>query len=191
MIAPDDIRDIRGPIPIPYWWMPLAIGLAAVALVAIAYGAYRLIRKRRRERARTPAELALERIEKARAILSGGTSAEFSAEVSDAVRSYIEARFGILAAHRTTEEFLYGLLDPRGLDTSAAPIARHRDALDDFLAWCDRAKFARLAFTPEKAASLADSASAFVAATADAPKVAREKKAKRLLFPPRATEARA
>jgi hypothetical protein len=74
-----------------------------------------------------------------------------------AIPYYIEARFSLLAANRTTEEFLHDLLD-----AAATPIARHRDALEDFLSWCDLAKFARLALTPERADSIVLAARRFV-----------------------------
>ncbi len=160
-MTPGDIHDIRGPISIPYWWIPLAIGVAAALSIALAYGVYRLARRYRRVREKTAAEIALERIERARAMLATSTSSEFSSEVSDAVRAYIEARFSLRAAHRTTEEFLHDLLD-----LAASPIVVHRDALSDFLSWCDLAKFARLALSAGHATAIVDAARRFVETTA-------------------------
>jgi hypothetical protein len=156
-MTPGDIRDIRGPIAIPYWWISLAIGAAVVAAIALGYVLYRAIRRYRIEHAKTAAEIALERIARARELLGTTTSAAFSADVSDAVRVYIEARFSLRAAHRTTEEFLHDLLD-----AAASPIAHHREALEDFLSWCDLAKFARLALTAEHADSIVLAARRFV-----------------------------
>jgi hypothetical protein len=163
-MTPDDIRDIRGPIAIPYWWIPYAIGAGVLLAVLLGYLGYRLICRHRLERAKSAAEIALQRIERARAALNALTSAEFSAEVSNAVRVYIEARFALLAAHRTTEEFLRDLLG-----AEASPIATHRDTLEDFLSWCDLAKFARLALTPSHADAMVDAARRFVESTATPP----------------------
>ena len=56
--------------------------------------------------------------------------------VSDIVRDYVAERFGIRAPEMTTEEFL------GHARTSTAITPRHRDLLADFLARCDRVKFA-------------------------------------------------
>lgn len=161
-MKPEDIVDIRGPIAIPYWWIPYAVGVAVVVLLLLAWLAVRAIVRRRRARALSASEIALRRIERARALLATGSSAEFSAEVSDAVRAYIEARFALRASHRTTEEFLHELLA-----AEASPICAHRDALADFLSLCDLAKFARLVLDPSHADSMIDSARRFVQTTAE------------------------
>ncbi len=57
-------------------------------------------------------------------------------EVSDAVRGYLEGRFGLRAPEQTTEEFLAGLAGKElpGMGDSAG--------LGEFLGWCDLVKFA-------------------------------------------------
>lgn len=136
--AAGDIRDIRGPVHIPspwlwYWWLA-----AAAALAAVAYGIWRWRRRRTRAATPLPYQIALARLENARALMQPEHAREFSIEVSEIVRHYIEARFEIRAARRTTEEFLRDLLDP-----SLALLANHRASLADFLGHCDLAKFAR------------------------------------------------
>lgn len=160
--SPDDIRDIHGPIPIPYWWSHLAEGAAVVLALAALYWVYRAIRRYRREHAKTAAQLALERLARARDLLTNESSAKFSAEVSDTVRAYIEARFSLPASHRTTEEFLHDLVD-----ATSSPIASHREALEEFLSWCDLAKFARLALSAESADAVLAAGRSFVEATAE------------------------
>lgn len=157
--ATQDIRDIRGPIPIPYWWRWWAVAGGAVLLLALGYGIVRWVVHRRRARRKSPAEIALERIELAQSTLSSARPAGLSAELSDAVRVYIEARFGLSAAHRTTEEFIHDLLD------EASPVAAHRDELGEFLSSCDLAKFARFALSPGQMQRMCDTARAFVEAT--------------------------
>jgi hypothetical protein len=133
----EDIRDIRGPKAIPsqeLWFIWLAGG-AAVA--AFAYGTWRWYRHVRTA-PKSAYEIALERLEKARALMTLETAREFSIEVSEIVRSYIEARFQVRAAHQTTEEFLHNLLEP-----SDALLGAHQELLAEFLHHCDLAKFAR------------------------------------------------
>ena len=62
-------------------------------------------------------------------------------ELSDIVRRYIEERFAVRAPELTTEEFL--LEAGRSADLKQP----HRELLSDFLARCDRVKFAR--YSPE------------------------------------------
>ncbi len=168
MSVPEDIHDIRGPIPIPDLWVPIALAVAAVAALALAFWVGRRLWRRHEERVKSAAEVALDRIARARSTVGTVGSAHLASEVSDAVRAYIEARFSLRAAHRATEEFLRELLG-----VGASPIAVHRDALEAFLGWCDLAKFARLALAPDEATSLLDSARDFVLSTA--PKEARRK----------------
>jgi hypothetical protein len=61
---------------------------------------------------------------------------DFSFEVSSIVREFIESRFQVMAAHRTTHEFLTDSL------ASHDPVlAANRALLADFLGSCDLAKF--------------------------------------------------
>ena len=53
------------------------------------------------------------------------------------MRHYVEARFAVRAAHRTTEEFLSELLD-----SADSQLASYRQELSRFLGTCDIAKFA-------------------------------------------------
>jgi hypothetical protein len=187
-VSPEDIRDIRAPFAIPYWWIPLAIGAGVLLTAAIVYGIVRLVRHLRRERAKTAAELALARIERARTLLLTDSSSAFSAELSDAVRIYIEARFSARAATRTTEEFLRELVAHPG--AAQADLVAHKGLLEDFLSWCDLAKFAKLSFSGSHADAITLSARRFVEATAY---VERKKEGRPLEgtapLPPSAVEA--
>jgi hypothetical protein len=161
-VAAEDIRDVRGLISIPTIWPTLLAAAGAAALLLVLGAAtYWLVRRARRARVKTAAEVALERLERARALARGGRAAELAAELSDAVRAYIEARFALRAAHRTTEEFLRDLVV-----ASASPVAAHRQPLGDFLEACDLAKFARFAIDVEHMGAMVDAAQSFVRATA-------------------------
>ena len=132
----EDIRDIRGPKPIASpWVIPLAV-LAGLLVAGSGYAAWRWDRRRRHAVAKLPFEIALERLEQARAFMHPAGGREFSIEVSGIVRDYIESRFLVMAAHRTTDEFLHDLL---GSEDSL--LAAHQELLADFLQSCDLAKF--------------------------------------------------
>jgi hypothetical protein len=159
--AAQDIRDIRGPIAIPSVW-PVLLMVAGGILLLAALGAatYWLVRRIRKIRTKTVDELALERLERARALARDGRVAELAVELSDAVCEYVEARFQLRAAYRTTEEFLHDLLTMKG-----SPVAAHRDRLGEFLGACDLAKFARFALDVEQMQAMIDAAQAFVKST--------------------------
>jgi hypothetical protein len=157
----EDIRDIRGPKFIfPPWVLP-AVVAGAVLLALGGYGIWRWLRRRRRPRVLLPFEVALQRLEEMRALMQPEHAREFSIAVSDVVRRYIEERFAVTATHRTTEEFLHDLLE-----SSHAPLARHRALLSEFLQACDLVKFAGMSLTLQNMESLHHSARAFVLETA-------------------------
>jgi len=132
----EDIRDIRGPRPIESPWAVPLLVIAALLVAGGGYAAWRWNRRRRQNVAKPPSQLALERLEQARAFMHPTGGREFSIEVSSIVRDYIESRFLVRASHRTTDEFLHDSLQ------SAAPVlAAHRELLADFLQSCDLAKF--------------------------------------------------
>jgi hypothetical protein len=163
--AEPDIRDIRGPIHIPPVWLGLLAAVAAAALLlAVGAAAYWLVRRLRRGRVKSAAELALDRLERARALAQEGHAAELAAEASDAVREYIEACFAVRAAHRSTEEFLHDLLEG-----GVSAIAAHRQALGDFLVACDLAKFARFDIPIHRMGAMIDAAQIFVRTTSGPP----------------------
>jgi hypothetical protein len=139
-----DIRDIKGPEPVPIDWRPywlLGGGLAAL----LAFGAllYRVANRPRRTAwapPPTPAhEVAAQELERlrARGLVQQGAFKEYYSALSDIVRRYVERRFELRAPEMTTEEFL--LVSARG-GRLAGP---HRALLGDFLTESDLVKFAR------------------------------------------------
>ena len=158
--AADDIRDIRGPISIPYGWLWAAYVAGGIVLAAAACGGWRWYCRHAAERARQPDEIALERLERARVLMTLDGAREYSFAVSEITRGYIEARFQQRAARRTTEEFLHDLLAQA--DT---PLAAHRAPLEDFLRHCDLAKFARWQLSLAEMESMHESARAFILET--------------------------
>jgi hypothetical protein len=155
-----DIRDIRGPKPVPSFLLPLLLAGAAVLLIAGGYALWRWTQRRRPQRVKQAFEIALERLDAARASMRPDTARQFSIEVSDAVRDYIEQRFHAMAAHRTTHEFLHDLLG-----SSDTLLAEHRTLLADFLNLCDLAKFAGWQLSAQEMETMHSRARAFVLAT--------------------------
>jgi len=132
----EDIRDIRGPKPIASPWVIPLLAIAGLLVAGSGYAAWSWDRRRRHALAKLPWEIALERLERARVFMHPSGGREFSIEVSGVVRNYIESRFRVMAAHRTTDEFLHDLLEP-----ADSLLAAHRELLSDFLQSCDLAKF--------------------------------------------------
>lgn len=161
----EDIRDIRGLVLIPSSWRGLLYLMLGLIAVAVGCGLIRWYRRYRQSRLvpkpKLPHELALERLEAARALMTPPQAQAFAFAVSNAVRLYIEDRFQEKAAHRTTEEFLYDLLKQ-----AASPLAPFASPLKDFLQHCDLAKFARWALSSSEMQGMHDSARKFVEETA-------------------------
>jgi hypothetical protein len=128
----EDIRDIKGLVPVPHsWWWLLAI----VAFGAIAWWLWR--RKRPAVATETPVplsafEIALAALQRLRE--ENPPVEQFYTRLSDIIRHYIESQFGLRAPERTTEEFLAESTLP------GASMA----LLSTFLQESDLVKFARL-----------------------------------------------
>jgi hypothetical protein len=153
--SPDEIEDIRPPISgSPALWV--VVLLAILLLLAIL--AYFLWPnpKPKVVQPPLPKELARGRLQKAKARISTASSYDFSVEVSDILRSFIEQQFGIRAIRQTTIEFL----NEASL-TSHFDLA-HQEKLRHFLVACDAIKFARVAAGQEESEALFEQASAFV-----------------------------
>jgi hypothetical protein len=139
LAAANDIRDIRPPVEIPNPWELLWWTLGVLALAAIAFTAWRYWRRRQmqaplvieipaHERARRKLEMALDLFDQPK---------PFCTIVSDAVRLYLEERYGLRAPERTTDEFL------ADLSRSDALTQLQKESLKEFLSACDLVKFAR------------------------------------------------
>lgn len=135
----NELRDIKPPMEIPTGWEWLWWTLGILALLAVLLGlALFIFRRRKRviaepvipahERARRKLEAALDLFDQPK---------PFCTVVSDAVRLYLEERFGLRAPERTTDEFL------ADLSNSSALTQAQKESLQGFLSACDMVKFAK------------------------------------------------
>lgn len=113
---------------------------------------------------RPPWEVALEKLALLRAssLLDEGRHAEFIDQVSDAVRSYLGARFGFDGLESTTDEILVALrvsavgfvwTRPAGAEVAPAALFAagiSMEDVQDFLGQCDLVKFAGMRPTTEQ-----------------------------------------
>jgi hypothetical protein len=142
VVAPDDdaIEAPGEPFPTPPARWPWLLAGGALLL-----GGGLLVAANRRRRVPTlaiaptpPHVRALRELERLRQ-RPRATAAEVAAfyvAVSQVLRDYLEARFGLRAPERTTEEFL------RDLEAGDALAKAHRADLEAFLSQCDLVKFA-------------------------------------------------
>ena len=156
----EDIRDIRGAKHIASPWLIPLLVAGAVVLALAAYAAWRRYRRRKLLTALQPFEVALQRLDQAGALMHPNSGREFAIEVSNIVREYIEKRFKVMAAHRTTDEFLHDLMG--GGDTL---LSGHRALLAEFLNQCDLGKFAGWNLSVPDMQALQQSARSFVVET--------------------------
>lgn len=170
--AGEEITDIRGlkplerPVPEPPWRWIAAGGVLAAAAAALLL---LWLRRRRRDEPAAPPrpahEVALERLDALARLdrTDPETVHRLHFELSEVVRIYIEARFGLNATDLTTEEIVVALPRLPGLEGDTACRLRR------FLVDTDRVKFAdhRPAETEIEAAF--EHARAFVEATRPRP----------------------
>jgi len=154
--GPRELRPPRGALSEeavrgPRLW---PVFVAAPILIGILLLAVRALRRRAAERARVNAfDVAMGRLAELAARLPGPTDADaWYVELSAIVRRYIEDRFAIRAPELTSEEFLH--VARRSPELGEV----HATLLGQFLAGCDRVKFA--AYTPADQESAATVASA-------------------------------
>jgi len=152
-----DIRDIKGPISIPYPWLWACYAGGGALLLLIAWAVRRWLRNGKSFRVKSAHEIAFEQLERARALMRPEKAGAFSVAVSGAIRTYIENRFRLTATHYTTEEFMERLVSDR-----PAILSSHSEVLEDFLGHCDLAKFARYNLSVDQMTAMHQSAWQFV-----------------------------
>jgi hypothetical protein len=142
----------------PLW--PYYFAVAAVAFILLVAACIWLLRRNSRKKPTPvipPDILARQSLEALLPLVEQAKAREFCYGASEIVRSYIESRFGLRAAHQTTREFLDKAAKDRRTLTE-----QDTRMLDEFLNYCDLAKFARQLFTPKELGSMYDSALKFI-----------------------------
>ena len=160
----DNLYDIRPPFFFLHSWLWLWIALDVAAAVALLVLVWFWLKPQRLLSPKSAYELALEKLEKARALLREDNPMPYAILVSETIRSYLGQRFQAPSTRRTTEEFLRQMEADR-----ATPLAEHRDLLRDFLQSCDLVKFARYQPTLTELEQVQQRATTFVTATKPLP----------------------
>jgi len=151
------------PAPPSRWiWM----ALIALALLAAAFLAVRRFLTTPRTILHMapsipPYQIALDALEalRAKGWIEDGTIEPFYVKLSDIVRRYLEARFGLRAPERTTEEFIHDALSIKILTAS------QREVLAAFLEQSDLVKFAKHTPGPSDMHNALDSATQLIRET--------------------------
>jgi hypothetical protein len=176
----DEIYDIRPPRFFLFaWWPWILAALAVLAFLGLVWLIWKWVARRGIMSPKNAYELALEKLEKARALMREDDPAPYAIAVSETIRTYLSQRFHSPSDRRTTEEFLRQMQQ----DT-ATPLAEHAELLGAFLGACDLVKFARYQPTMAELEEVQQRAVNFVTATKPVP---AEEKAPRPLQPAAAT----
>ncbi len=165
----EEIYDIRPPLFYLRSWFWLWIALAIVGLVALVVLLWSWFRTHAEAKVRTAYELALEKLENARALMNESAPEPYAVAVSEILRTYLGQRFQARSSRLTTQEFLRDMQS----DT-ATPLAEYRDLLGDFLQACDLVKFAKYQPRLSELEQVQQSAVTFVTATKPVPVTGRQ-----------------
>lgn len=160
----EDLQWLTTPLPgqenaLPWTWI-----LAAIAGLLILVSFF-FLRWRKKKKGfafiapPAPHVQALAALGALDSLLKEGSEREFIEAVSRIARVYIQARFGLRAPHRSTEEFLWEAGQSRLLSQE------HQDLLARFLLQCDLVKFARRGLVVDEMNLLLEAARRFVNST--------------------------
>jgi len=155
--TPVPLVDIAGPVW--YWPYPLWLTLlAALGILLCLAGLIWLIKKLLGRKAPPPTnrQLALAALEKLRAGAEGADPYAFGITVSDALRRYIQAEYGLEATTQTSIEFL------ETLQESPVFSENEQDGVEVFLSRTDLLKFARAGAPTAELLDLVDIAARLV-----------------------------
>ena len=158
-----EIKDIAGPqnLPRKFPWVLVIIGVVLVAGILVLVF-FRLRKKKMHVIPELAAhEIALLKLQSLldKKLAEQEKYKEFTIEVSDILRGYIEDRFGLRAPERTTEEFL--MEAGSGLEVDD----EKKEMIEQFLIHCDMVKFAHLQPTDKDVQRTFDSCRDFINAT--------------------------
>jgi len=162
MLGPGDVDDIYGPIHIVSPWLIAAYVAGVIIVLVLIWLIIKYITRPAPVIIRKFYEIAFEALHKVKTSMNEVDSREFSIQISNVIRTYIEGRFKVVSTKSTTDEFMDMI---RG--EKQGPLKDHMDQLHDFLEYCDLAKFAGCELTKEQVSGMMDSAWKFVDETKD------------------------
>jgi len=151
----DELEDIKPIVASgPTYWIVIMIAI----LLLLAIAAYFLWPNSRPKPVQPPPprELAKRQLEAVELRINTDSGYNFSIEVSDILRGFIEQQFGIHASRQTTTEFLREMTKTSQIKSS------HQEQLRNFLDMCDLIKFARTEVDSQVSSRLFDQARIFV-----------------------------
>ena len=157
---PIEIRDILPPVyvfPYPMWMVVVAGVIALILLGLLIWLFVRWLRKGPPPLPPlSPRAAALVELDKLRGQVQSLPPYGFSIAVSNVLRTYIGAQFGLHAPQQTSPEFLASISSAQNFSDE------DRSLLAAFLDRCDMIKFARAEATAEDSEQLLSSAVSFV-----------------------------
>ncbi len=157
--TPAPLHDIAGPVeffPYPMWMVVLlALGVLAI-VVALVWFFFLRKRPGQVDSARMRARRALDGL---RGRVATTEVYEFSIEVSEVLRRFIEGTRGVRMTRQTSMEFLRAIQGRNDFSEE------ERGILEQFLEKADLIKFARVHATDEDSRALLEIADGFVAET--------------------------
>jgi hypothetical protein len=156
---PVEIRDIAPPIdvfPYPLWVVILAGGVAAAVLGVLIWLLVRWLRRPPKTPPPLPREVALGALEQLRSQVRVMEPYAFSIAVSDVLRAYVGAAYGLHAPRQTSPEFLASISGYEKFTDA------DRTLLAGFLERCDLIKFAHVDADATDSEKLLESAVGFV-----------------------------
>jgi hypothetical protein len=156
---PVEIRDIAPPIdvfPYPLWVVILAGCVAAAVLGVLIWLLVRWLRRPPKLPPPLPREVALRALEQLRNQIQVMEPYAFSIAVSDVLRAYVGAAYGLHAPRQTSPEFLASISGYEKFTDA------DRSLLAGFLERCDLIKFAHVDADATDSERLLESAVGFV-----------------------------
>lgn len=163
--APAAAEDIRGPkalveIPVPEKPPVLLWSCIGGAVLLLALAAYFWKKRARKQRLKSPREIALASLAGLETSREAIAAEAFANRAAQTVRQYIAERFGLAAPRRTTEEFLRELANKE-----SSPLIGESEPLRAFLKSCDLAKFAASHLDSTRRDELLEAARDFIHST--------------------------
>lgn len=154
-----EIRDIAAPIdvfPYPLWMVLAAAAVLLVILGLVVLGLVMYLRRRPAGPPPSPRAIAMRELEELRPQITTMDPYSFSVKVSDTLRAFVEAQYGLRATHQTSPEFLASMAESKEFSE------KDRELLTQFLERCDLIKFAHIDASSTDSAVLHERAVAFV-----------------------------